>query len=351
MTFSAVSERRNHLLNDEEHDREAAKNPRGLSSQALVYKMADFKFNFSFEGSNDKTIRPPDEPDSEISPLLKSERQAKEIVISPGLSTYLSSRVEDLIFHDGSVVIKHVSELDIEDNLKEKEEHQSLDILTAVKNSSDLIPSIYEGGMKIWECSLDLVDYLIERGIEFEGKRVLEIGCGAGLPGIFAVLKGAKVDFQDYNEDVIRYITIPNVLTNLQQFKTISEGEADSKMCHLYQQVRESCRFFCGDWGSVVDFINPEHIKEMTYDIVLTSETIYSVGSYHKLYNFIKKHVKKPIGVAYVAAKTHYFGVGGGTRSFEEMVMKDGEFKISVSKVYNEGVQREILCMQHRKEN
>ena len=314
--------------------------------------MADFKFDFSCEDSHDETVRSPDEPDSEISPLLKSLRQAKEIVISSDLSTFLSSRVEDLIFHDGSAVIKHVSESDIEYNLKEKEDHQSLDILTATKNSSDLIPSIYEGGLKIWECSLDLVGYLIERRIEFEGKRVLEIGCGAGLPGIFAVLKGAKVDFQDYNEDVIRYVTIPNVLTNLQQVKGISEGESDSKtMYHLYQRVRESCRFFCGDWGSVVDFINPEQVKEMMYDIILTSETIYSVSSYCKLYNFIKKHAKKPNGVAYVAAKTHYFGVGGGTRSFEEMVMKDGEFKISVSKVYNEGVQREILCMQYRKEN
>jgi len=25
---------------------------------------------------------------------------------------------------------------------------------------SDLVPGVYEGGLKTWECSLDLVDYL-----------------------------------------------------------------------------------------------------------------------------------------------------------------------------------------------
>lgn len=30
------------------------------------------------------------------------------------------------------------------------------------------------------------------------GLRVLELGCGAGLPGIVALLHGACVDFQDY---------------------------------------------------------------------------------------------------------------------------------------------------------
>jgi len=45
---------------------------------------------------------------------------------------------------------------------------------------SDLVPGVYEGGLKTWECSLDLVDYLDQiretemfRGIR--GKRVLEV--------------------------------------------------------------------------------------------------------------------------------------------------------------------------------
>jgi protein-histidine N-methyltransferase len=41
---------------------------------------------------------------------------------------------------------------------------------------SDLVPGVYEGGLKTWECSLDLVDYLdgIDSG-DVRGKRVLEV--------------------------------------------------------------------------------------------------------------------------------------------------------------------------------
>lgn len=36
--------------------------------------------------------------------------------------------------------------------------------------------------------------------------------------------------------------------------------------------------------------------------------------------------VGHPHGVVYMAAKKHYFGVGGGSRRFISVVEKDGEF-------------------------
>ena len=39
----------------------------------------------------------------------------------------------------------------------------------------------------------------------------------------------------------------------------------------------------------------------------------------------------------YLAAKTHYFGVGGGTRQFEELVNRDGRFIFKVVKTFEEG--------------
>ena len=52
---------------------------------------------------------------------------------------------------------------------------------------SDLLPGQYEGGLKIWECSEDLVNFLSQtRARTLEGKKVLELGCGAGLPGLLA---------------------------------------------------------------------------------------------------------------------------------------------------------------------
>ena len=45
---------------------------------------------------------------------------------------------------------------------------------------SDLVPGVYEGGLKTWECSLDLVNYLDEikdtEQRRLNGKRILEVG-------------------------------------------------------------------------------------------------------------------------------------------------------------------------------
>ena len=72
--------------------------------------------------------------------------------------------------------------------------------------SSDLVPGVYEGGFKVWECSIDLVELLVRDKVEFSGKKVIELGCGHGLPGIHALQEGATVDFQDYNAEVLQEV-------------------------------------------------------------------------------------------------------------------------------------------------
>lgn len=56
------------------------------------------------------------------------------------------------------------------------------------------------GGLKIWECTSDLLSYLITNpdDTNYEVTKVLDLGCGAGILGIYAFTFGAHVTFQDY---------------------------------------------------------------------------------------------------------------------------------------------------------
>lgn len=85
------------------------------------------------------------------------------------------------------------------EDIKENDS-SGLDIKKAEDQHSDLIPGVYEGGAKIWECTDDLLKYLAENYTDekWQKSNVLDLGCGSGLLGIYAFKKGSKVTFQDY---------------------------------------------------------------------------------------------------------------------------------------------------------
>lgn len=136
---------------------------------------------------------------------------------------------------------------------------------------TDLIPGIYEGGLKVWECSLDLCRHLAEEMVRLEQPnqgegsgaadanddddglstnndvyhalsrtgKTMELGCGHGLPACLVLrelrkrwaenedsnnsaaggnaggIDGYSVLFSDYNEFVLRDATVPNVILNM----------------------------------------------------------------------------------------------------------------------------------------
>lgn len=51
----------------------------------------------------------------------------------------------------------------------------------------DIIKDIYEGGFKVWECTIDLLNYLNKNNFDFNGKTIMDLGCGHGLLGIYAM--------------------------------------------------------------------------------------------------------------------------------------------------------------------
>ncbi len=86
-----------------------------------------------------------------------------------------------------------------------------------------------------------------------------KLGCGSSLPGIYvlATKHPLRVDFQDYNEQVLKLVTIPNILLNTILFpKTeldFSNGAAELYIpedANLSDQLKKS-RFFVGDWNGL----------------------------------------------------------------------------------------------------
>ena len=219
------------------------------------------------------------------------------------------------------------------------------------QHHSDLLSGVYEGGLKIWECAFDMLDYMTEMSVDFTGKRVLDLGCGAGLLGIHALLNGAtEVHFQDYNPEVIDCLTTANTVASCASTEPINEshhcnGDQLPFLSERALALINKCSFFSGDWSEFSHLLHSLSSRPPLYDVILTSETIYSTESQPKLFDVLKQFTS-PSGIVFLAAKSHYFGVGGTLPMFEELVRSDDSFEYTVVKEFSAGVTRKIVKLQ-----
>jgi len=197
---------------------------------------------------------------------------------------------------------------------------QSTDIASCLHHS-DLSSGSYEGGLKVWECTYDLLHFMSKQNDEFKNKNVLDLGCGAGLLGIYAAkcAQAKFVAFQDYNCEVIENFTIPTVKSNMVAMET-----------HLY---------ISGDWDSISVYLRENNLF---FDIILSSETIYNQNYYEKICNILQNNLQ-PNGYALFAAKSYYFGVGGGVLDFTEHIKTKTSYQIESVWETDSGLRREIL--------
>ncbi|XP_016084882.1 histidine protein methyltransferase 1 homolog [Sinocyclocheilus grahami] len=234
----------------------------------------------------------------------------------------------------------------------EREDSEEILAKTLTQNS-DLISGVYEGGLKIWECTYDLLEYIDDAGETFAGKRVLDLGCGAGLLGILALKRGAtKVDFQDYNSTVIEQLTVPNVFLNCEEDDENKEKSSrpPSKRkapLNASEKLLDRCGFFSGDWNSFLRLMqNKTPLPK--YDIIFTSETIYNTDYYSSLHNVFCDLLDEN-GIVYLATKSHYFGVGGGLHLFEKFVERNNVFQIRYLKDVEQGLKRHVVSLTFKK--
>mmetsp|Transcript_12701 Transcript_12701/g.37383 ORF Transcript_12701/g.37383 Transcript_12701/m.37383 type:complete len:404 (-) Transcript_12701:35-1246(-) len=262
--------------------------------------------------------------------------------------------------------------------------------------NTDIIEGVYEGGLKVWECSMDLCQYLAEQVSRFrnmsavpihryDGELVwndcqgalsangstLEIGCGHGLPGCLihresllerkrsdggqGIGEGSKIMFSDYNEFVLRDATLPNIILNTPEILNQKEANAYPHS----DQVLSGVSMVSGDWmelssqlmqgrilGATEERRGPSPVERLPsngrFDLVLAAETTYSNKATRDTAILLARHLKHETGVGLIATKRYYFGVGGGADALrevakEELIEKEGCWDCS------EGTKRRIL--------
>ena len=187
---------------------------------------------------------------------------------------------------------------------------------TNVPENTDLISGKYEGGIKIWECDQDLLEFLPSiYNDSWKNKNILDMGCGHGLPGIYLLLKGInEICFQDFNKEVLDNIT-KNYINQLKN--------------NFGLNLEKKVNYVDGDWG--------EFQYNKKFDIIISGDTLYNNSNYEKIYNLIKNNLNKD-GEAYFASKRFYFGVGGGSSEFRQYISDRNEFQIEQIKTIKDGI-------------
>lgn len=305
-------------------------------------------------------------------PPAGSVKQAKEHSTLPGPWFPLLDAVTETVTIGTLPPLHFINETVFEKTAAEREDEEKI-VSRSAEQKSDLISGLYEGGLKVWECTYDLLELIEKEGQTFSGKAVLDLGCGAGLLGILALKRGARqVYFQDYNSTVIEQLTVSNVIINLgddededsddeqggkgggkikrkQNLKEQSPPPKKRNVDVSQHQLLAKCRFFSGDWSTFLDLLIRED-KPPKFDIILTSETIYNTAYYPVLHETLK-NLLAPDGLVYLSTKSHYFGVGGGLHLFETFVEQKGIFSLELLWVGDEGLQRHVVVLRFKKAN
>jgi len=221
--------------------------------------------------------------------------------------------------------------------------------------NEDIRTRVYEGGLKSWECSIDLAEFVSSTGGDPE--RSLELGCGTALPSLCVLRETlrrggrGRLVLADYNVDVLRLVTLPNLLLVwADTVKGLPRGEAKGDL-DACDELREEFLADMAKRGIDIGFVSgawgPEMLSMLggeKWDLVLASETIYSPATTGEFTDVLLGCLEGG-GRGLVAAKSIYFGVGGTVEDFVDGVKRrEGGWEVkTVRDLLDVGVGRVIL--------
>jgi predicted nicotinamide N-methyase len=158
----------------------------------------------------------------------------------------------------------------------------------------------------LWTGSLTLARY-IEREVECWDLQILDLGCGLGLTGIVAALKGGRVTFADKEPNALAFATVNAQMNN----------------CPLFE-------------AQLLDFTQAG--MDQRFSLILAAEILYDRPAFPQLIAFLKHHLS-PGGRALIAdAKRtntadfyHQLAVAGLTWEREEVSEREENLPLTIS--------------------
>lgn len=112
----------------------------------------------------------------------------------------------------------------------------------------------------LWPSAEGLATFLVQRNWPLRGQRVLEIGCGLGLPSLLCARRGAQVETMDHHPEVASLLA-----------RNCQRNQIKSLTFHL------------------TSFQNAK-TQLGTYDLILGSDILYEPDLYPQLEDFILRH-------------------------------------------------------------
>jgi 2-polyprenyl-3-methyl-5-hydroxy-6-metoxy-1,4-benzoquinol methylase len=168
--------------------------------------------------------------------------------------------------------------------------------------SVDILDLPYWG--KIWDASFVLAYFLGKQPV-VPGQRILEIGAGMGVVGIYAALCGHSVTITDNNEDAILFARASALLSGCPQADVRTMNWTDPGLIH-------------------------------PYDMIIGSEVVYDRESYPVLVQFLRKALA-PNGIIFLAKNAQL-----RTPAFFVELTKYFKFKQTTQTIRSDGESQQI---------
>ncbi|MEM9835584.1 MAG: methyltransferase domain-containing protein [Bacteroidota bacterium] len=144
------------------------------------------------------------------------------------------------------------------------------DLIARDDNDPEVVDEVMPYWADLWHSALALSEFITEQRDTLPGLRVLEIGCGLGLPGIVASGWGARVTFSDYVHAALDFAA-HNLRLN---------------------QPDHAATFTLLDWR------NPP--QDQQYDLILAADVAYEKRFFAPLYQSLHT-LLKPTGQCWLS--------------------------------------------------